>query len=200
MQNQQLPKNNDNEACYVPVNGLESLPDNIREKICTGGGRLPGYGGGDRVLVLLEPGEFIVRKEAVEHYGEAYLEAINDMRVSSVEASWPSDGALPNFGTIYLTPATGKLSGDQSENLEQIQDNSRAIQAITAVLIFISLIQTRPRCSTCGEVHDTLIGGKTVAELCDAIGSLALFSDYLADDTKKVVAESREKTTEPGLL
>lgn len=46
------------------------------------GGKLPGYGGGDRVRALLEPGEFVVRKEAVAKYGLVYLQALNSMRLN----------------------------------------------------------------------------------------------------------------------
>lgn len=48
------------------------------------GGGLPGYGGGDKVRALLEPGEFVVRKEAVAKYGLNYLQAVNAMRLSSL--------------------------------------------------------------------------------------------------------------------
>lgn len=45
------------------------------------GGKLPGYGGGDRIHALLEAGEFIVRKEAVAKYGAGAMHAINTMRL-----------------------------------------------------------------------------------------------------------------------
>jgi hypothetical protein len=45
------------------------------------GGRLPGYGGGDKIHALLEAGEFIVRKEAVARYGSGALHAINNMKL-----------------------------------------------------------------------------------------------------------------------
>lgn len=48
------------------------------------GGRLPGYGGGDRIRALLEPGEFVIRKEAVSRYGTAYLQALNEMRINDI--------------------------------------------------------------------------------------------------------------------
>ncbi len=44
------------------------------------GGKIPGFGGGDRVRALLEPGEFVVRKEAVARYGVGLLSAINNLR------------------------------------------------------------------------------------------------------------------------
>jgi TP901 family phage tail tape measure protein len=45
------------------------------------GGRLPGYGGGDRIRALLEAGEFVMRKEAVRRYGAGLFEALNSMRL-----------------------------------------------------------------------------------------------------------------------
>ncbi|MBU0994119.1 MAG: hypothetical protein KJ737_16635 [Proteobacteria bacterium] len=44
------------------------------------GGKLPGFGGGDRIKALLEAGEFVVRKEAVKKYGAGLLEMINGLR------------------------------------------------------------------------------------------------------------------------
>jgi hypothetical protein len=45
------------------------------------GGKLPGYGGGDKIDALLEAGEFVVRKEAVSKYGSALFHAFNSMRM-----------------------------------------------------------------------------------------------------------------------
>jgi len=45
------------------------------------GGKLPGYGGGDRIPAMLEAGEFILRKEAVRHWGLEKLFALNAMRL-----------------------------------------------------------------------------------------------------------------------
>lgn len=50
------------------------------------GRRLPGYGGGDIVDAKLEPGEYIIRKEAVRKYGAGLFEALNAMRVDTAEA------------------------------------------------------------------------------------------------------------------
>lgn len=46
------------------------------------GGRLPGYGGGDKIKALLEAGEFVVRKEAVAKYGVGLLSALNGMKLN----------------------------------------------------------------------------------------------------------------------
>jgi len=58
------------------------------------GGKLPGYGGGDRVRALLEPGEFVVRKEAVARYGVGYLQALNSMRLNDISTVKARIGGL----------------------------------------------------------------------------------------------------------
>jgi tape measure domain-containing protein len=46
-----------------------------------GGGKLAGYGGGDKIRALLEPGEFVMRKEAVRRYGAGLFELLNNLKV-----------------------------------------------------------------------------------------------------------------------
>lgn len=48
------------------------------------GGRLTGYGGGDKIRALLEPGEWVIRKEAVKKYGNAMFAALNAMKLPSL--------------------------------------------------------------------------------------------------------------------
>ncbi len=75
------------------INGLE-------------GGKLKGYGGGDKNLALLEDGEFIIKKEAVKHHGTGFMEQINNMK-----------SAIPKF-------ATGGLIGyNKPEQLVQSYDS-----------------------------------------------------------------------------
>jgi hypothetical protein len=45
------------------------------------GQRIAGYGGGDRVRALLEPGEWVIRKEAVSKYGDKFMEMVNEMKL-----------------------------------------------------------------------------------------------------------------------
>ena len=70
------------------------------------GGKLPGYGGGDRVKALLEPGEFVIRKEAVSKYGLAYLQALNAMRLNDPNTVRARIGGL-------ITSATSSSAGYQ---------------------------------------------------------------------------------------
>ena len=45
------------------------------------GGKLAGYGGGDRIPALLESGEFVIRKEAVRKFGAGMFNALNNLRL-----------------------------------------------------------------------------------------------------------------------
>jgi tape measure domain-containing protein len=60
-----------------------------------GGGKLPGYGGGDRISALLEAGEFVIRKEAVSKFGAGIFHALNNLRLPE----------LPKFATGGLVAA-----------------------------------------------------------------------------------------------
>jgi len=48
------------------------------------GGRLPGYGGGDRISALLEAGEFVIRKEAVSKFGAGLFHALNSLQLPEI--------------------------------------------------------------------------------------------------------------------
>lgn len=63
---------------------------------------LPGYGGGDRRLILAEDGEAIIRKESVARYGRSFISALNAGQiprfanggfVSQLASSAPASGS-----------------------------------------------------------------------------------------------------------
>lgn len=54
-----------------------------------GGGKLPGFGGGDRIPALLEAGEFVVRKEAVAKFGTGLFDALNHLRLPDLSELLP---------------------------------------------------------------------------------------------------------------
>ena len=56
------------------------------------GGRLPGYGGGDRISALLEAGEFVVRKEAVAKYGQGVFAALNNLQLPAFPEKFAAGG------------------------------------------------------------------------------------------------------------
>ncbi len=57
------------------------------------GGGLPGYGGGDKVRALLEPGEFVVRKERARMFS-GLLAMMNYGPISRVQQAL---GEIPRF-------------------------------------------------------------------------------------------------------
>jgi hypothetical protein len=109
---------------------------------------------------------------------------------------------MQDFGTINLTPemlkgVTVELPEDWiQENLEQIQDNSEAIGAVNKVLNFISLTKARPRCEECGEWHDILGGGDTVAGLYQVVRALTQYSHLLASETRNGLPGRKESNPE----
>jgi hypothetical protein len=70
------------------------------------GGQLSGYGGGDVIPALLEPGEFIVRKERARLFADV-LYAINSGAVSSVMRLFSQAAGARLFsagGMAFRTP------------------------------------------------------------------------------------------------
>lgn len=45
------------------------------------GGRIPGFGGGDKVPAMLERGEYVIRKEAVRRFGANVFAALNSLKL-----------------------------------------------------------------------------------------------------------------------
>jgi len=82
----------------------ESQSGGLIERLSGGGwprrsGKLPGWGGGDRIRALLEAGEYVVRKEAVAKYGVALFQALNNMRLN-----------LLDFFRVPALPETPRLA------------------------------------------------------------------------------------------
>jgi len=70
-----------------------------------GGGKLGGYGGGDRIPAMLEAGEYIIRKEAVSKFGAGIFHALNSLRLPQ----------MPKFaagGSVGVAAAAGALPGN----------------------------------------------------------------------------------------
>ena len=65
------------------------------------GGQLPGYGGGDTIHAMVEPGEFMVRKEAVRKYGSQVLHALNNMTLNI-----PKSSPMLKFAKGGMVPST----------------------------------------------------------------------------------------------
>ena len=98
------------------------------------GGKLAGYGGGDRISALLEAGEFVVRKEAVAKFGTGMFAALNSLRLPDIPrfavGGLVGGGAGPSGDTININlslPGGGaavRVSADRqsaAELLRQVQ-------------------------------------------------------------------------------
>lgn len=78
------------------------------------GARIPGYGGGDVVDARLEPGEWVIRKEAVQKYGDSYMNALNNMRLEK-----------PRFKTGGPVSETQKRVNEMLRQLEELEWKQR---------------------------------------------------------------------------
>jgi hypothetical protein len=77
-------------------------------------GTVPGFGNYDNVPALLTPGEFVIRREAVEKYGKNFFAALN----STIYNKKP-DFSMPSFSSSYgMSEATvGNVSAGGSSSV-----------------------------------------------------------------------------------
>lgn len=90
------------------------------------GGYLPGYGGGDRIRALLEPGEFVFRKEAVRSIGLDQLTALNRQRVPRLSDSI----TVPRMaagGAVIGAPIVINVPGQKPIRLSGSRDQAVAL-------------------------------------------------------------------------
>jgi len=114
------------------------------------GGKLRGYGGGDKVKALLEPGEFVVRKEAVKKYGGHVFEGLNNMTTPSVAGSlgkrlggmitsgfqrFQQGGGVPSHAALQANQQTFNiilrpkyLTGDRQAMRSMAKDVTKAVE------------------------------------------------------------------------
>lgn len=71
----------------------------------TRGKKLPGFGGGDKIRALLEAGEWVINKEAVQKYGSSLFKALNDMSFNIEDLL---GGAMKRMGGMIPQPAPVK--------------------------------------------------------------------------------------------
>ncbi len=97
------------------------------------GGSVPGgWGGGDRIRALLEPGEFVMRKEAVAKWGLGFMAGLNALRPDSVRMQAGGPVAAPASGvSANSTPTVrldfGLLPGQRRVTAFADRENAREI-------------------------------------------------------------------------
>lgn len=99
------------------------------------GGKLPGYGGGDKVSALLEAGEFVMRKEAVRKFGSGFFESLNSLKLPDLSSLIPAlpkpalAAAVPNPAADKMIlelrlpggdTVTASVSGNDAEELRRL--------------------------------------------------------------------------------
>jgi hypothetical protein len=65
-----------------------------------GGGKIPGWGGGDKIRAWLERGEWVIRKEAVRKYGSGLFAALNNLRMPPIPVPAFASGGLVGGGGV----------------------------------------------------------------------------------------------------
>jgi tape measure domain-containing protein len=80
-------------------------------------GKLPGFGGGDKIRALLEAGEFIVRKEAVQKVGLPFMQAVNAGQMT--------------LGGVIKRAAGGSVGYDLEEELRKKKDERDKVAVFT---------------------------------------------------------------------
>ena len=96
------------------------------------GGPIPGYGGGDRVRALLEPGEFVMRKEAVRSLGLGFLSSLNRSGIVAAGMSRFDAGSIgvPRFasgGMVESQPIVINVAGRSPIRLSGSRDQAEAL-------------------------------------------------------------------------
>ena len=96
------------------------------------GGLLGGYGGGDRIHALLEPGEFVLRKEAVRALGFGQLMKMNraGQNISIPRVSSINQLNIPKFasgGMVGGSPITINVPGSRPIQMVGSRESAMAL-------------------------------------------------------------------------
>jgi TP901 family phage tail tape measure protein len=96
-----------NDENYIKKKAVEELMKHL-PKFQNGGllqlqsgGKLEGYGGGDRNLALLEDGEFVIRKEAVASFGADLFHNLNNLKLPKFQ----NGGIIGNIPSANNSPS-----------------------------------------------------------------------------------------------
>jgi hypothetical protein len=96
---------------------------------------LPGFGGGDKNLILAEDGEAITRKEAVAYYGRDFMMRLNAMMVPRFNTGGILSNAVSSISSSAtgLHPVTLNLPGVGSWPMSAAPDVVAAIKSTLAI-------------------------------------------------------------------
>lgn len=110
------------------------------------GGRLPGFGGGDKVPVLGEAGEWWINKFAVRKYGDAFLSSINNMTLPKFQnggkVAMPIDRGTPE-GPSETLIVRFQAGGLESPVKVTDPDSRSAVKKMASELAKMRLVYAR---------------------------------------------------------
>ena len=131
-----------------------------------GGKAVPGDGGRDSVLALLAPGEFVMRRRAVDQYGESFFRALNmgafmrGGRVKKFAAGGSTGNARgENFGWV-APPKTGDGENASEALKDRIKEIKDALENFTRSLYESTLIYSNINTT----LKDVANGTKSLAQ------------------------------------
>jgi len=124
------------------------------------GGHIPGFGGGDTVPALLEPGEFVMRKEAVTRYGLDQFAKLNKMGVQKFATGGPVASAMvPQTNSKDFTPNIALLNKsilELTKSINALNSKSTAKTAGTGKSAFVEQTATAAKEATTVGVSSAL--------------------------------------------
>jgi len=96
------------------------------KKLATGG-RIPGYGGGDTIPAMLEPGEFVIPKHIVKKMGSGFFEQLRVGNIPGFSAGTPGDpsggSSVMSVGAIQIVNAVDKARESIDTKLASADEN-----------------------------------------------------------------------------
>lgn len=96
------------------------------------GGKVPGFGSGDRVPAMLEPGEFVMRKRIVDQFGPTFFAGLNGMRAGGmVGAGGPTISSMTwALEAMEGALAFAKTTAGIADDLEWLTAMERTLDAL----------------------------------------------------------------------
>lgn len=105
-----------------------------RKYLAEGGG-IPGFGGGDTVPALLEPGEFVLRKEAVSRYGLDQIAKLNKMGVQKLATGGLAKPKKPGTSSPGVSQANTNSDSNLTGLLTKVNSTLNATNEVLAGLV-----------------------------------------------------------------
>jgi tape measure domain-containing protein len=157
-------------------------------------GKLPGFGGGDKIRALLEAGEFIIRKEAVQKLGLPFMLAVNAGQVPA--------------GSVIKRAMGGAVGYDMDEELKKLKDK-RDEDIITRMIANARLLGLNSSGSGYSATQAKRSIGQTLEKMgrsdlgsavSDIVDNSVVNASAIGANTKAAAARNQEKFDRARIL